>query len=180
MCVCVWRACATPPPPWPQPPTPISTYLTLFISQCLHPPSSIARVPPHPLLPQHHVFGFPNLVRFSWGTSREFLDKAGACAVAWCVAAGHFGAGDTPPFLPPFLAFSLPPPDLLPPFPFEPSLTLPPCPPSPVSPPASQGMRGRGHGRQRAHHVLLRVSRREASAALHLLRQPQAQARAQQ
>jgi hypothetical protein len=29
------------------------------------------------------VFGFPNLIRFSWSTTREALEKGGACAVKW-------------------------------------------------------------------------------------------------
>jgi len=29
------------------------------------------------------VFGYPNLIRFSWSTTREALDKSGACKVKW-------------------------------------------------------------------------------------------------
>jgi hypothetical protein len=29
------------------------------------------------------VFGFPNLIRFSWSTTRELLEKSGACKVRW-------------------------------------------------------------------------------------------------
>jgi hypothetical protein len=29
------------------------------------------------------VFGFPNLIRFSWSTTREALEKGGACAIKW-------------------------------------------------------------------------------------------------
>ena len=32
---------------------------------------------------QHPVFGFPNLIRFSWSTSREALDKGVAVPVSW-------------------------------------------------------------------------------------------------
>lgn len=32
---------------------------------------------------QHPVFGFPNLIRFSWSTSREALEKGVACPVTW-------------------------------------------------------------------------------------------------
>jgi ribonuclease H2 subunit A len=32
---------------------------------------------------QHPVFGFPNLIRFSWSTTRELLDKGVACPVTW-------------------------------------------------------------------------------------------------
>jgi len=31
------------------------------------------------------VFGFPNLVRFSWSTCRDALNKSGACKVKWFV-----------------------------------------------------------------------------------------------
>ena len=32
---------------------------------------------------QQEVFGFPNVVRFSWSTAKEALDKGGACKVQW-------------------------------------------------------------------------------------------------
>ena len=32
---------------------------------------------------QQVVFGYPSIVRFSWSTTREALDKSGACKVQW-------------------------------------------------------------------------------------------------
>ncbi len=32
---------------------------------------------------QFPVFGYPSLIRFSWSTTREALEKSGACKVKW-------------------------------------------------------------------------------------------------
>lgn len=40
---------------------------------------------------QHRVFGYPSeIMRFSWSTSREVLDRLGAAKVEWYVASEHF------------------------------------------------------------------------------------------